>query len=112
MRVGAGDMRTRIRIAKPEYSIIDGFSHETFVDLFDSPVWCKWTNAHGAEVYQAAELHLREPATIIMRYSLLVTVKCRIWHEQDATPYEIISIDNVGDRGEFLEIKVQRVVTA
>jgi hypothetical protein len=47
-----------------------------------------------------------------MRYSPLVTVECRIWHERDAEPYEIISIDNVGDRREYLEIKAQRVVTA
>ena len=62
--------------------------------------------------YQAAELHLREPATITMRYSPRVTVKSRIWRERDTNPYEVISINNVNDRCEFLEIKVQRVVTA
>ena len=55
---------------------------------------------------------MRQPVTITMRYSPLVTVKCRIWHERDPEPYEIISIDNIGDRREFLEIKAQRVVTA
>ena len=81
-------------------------------NVFPGPVWCKWVNAHGTEVYQAEELHLRQPVTITMRYSPLVTVECRIWHERDAEPYEIISIDNIGDRREFLEIKAQRVVTA
>lgn len=55
---------------------------------------------------------MREPATITMRYSPLVTVKSRIWRERDTEPYEVISINNVNDRCEFLEIKVQRVVTA
>lgn len=75
-------------------------------------MWCKWVNAHGAEIYQAAELRLREPATITMRYSPLVTVKSRIWRGRDTKPYEVISINNVNDRCEFLEIKVQRVVAA
>lgn len=111
-RAYAGEMRTKITIKAPKYGIKDGFSEEAFIDAFPDQVWCKWVNVHGAEVYQAEELHLRQPVTITMRYSPLVTVKCRIWHEQDTVPYEIISIDNVGDRREYLEIKAQRVVTA
>lgn len=112
LRLGAGEMRTKIIIKAPQYSINGGFSEESFADVFPGPVWCRWVNAHGAEVYQAEELHLRQPATVTMRYSPLVTVKCRIWHERDPEPYEVISIDNAGDRGEFMEIKLQRVVTA
>ncbi len=112
MRAYAGEMRTKITIKAPQYGIKAGFSKEVFVDIFPGPVWCKWANAHGTEVYQAEELHLRQPVTITMRYSPLVNVKCRIWHERDPEPYEIIGIDNVGDRREFLEIKAQRVVTA
>jgi hypothetical protein len=50
-----------------------------------------------------------------MRYSSLVNERCRIWREadtQDKDAYEIVSIDNVGDRREFLEIKVKRLVVA
>lgn len=112
MRAFTGEMRTKITVKAPEYGIKAGFSEEVFADIFPGPVWCKWVNVHGAEVYQAEELHLRQPVTITMRYSPLVTVECRIWHERDPKPYEIISIDNIGDRREFLEIKAQRVVTA
>lgn len=111
-RANAGEMRTKITIKNPVYTIKDGFSREEFMNAFSRPVWCKWVNAHGAEIYQAAELHLREPATITMRYSPRVTVKSRIWRGSDTEPYEVISINNVNDRCEFLEIKVQRVVTA
>ena len=111
-RVNAGEMRTKITIKNPKYTIQDGFGIKEFVNAFTRPVWCKWVNAHGAETYQAAELRLREPATITMRYSPLVTRKSRIWRERDTDPYEVISINNVNDRCEFLEIKVQRVVTA
>lgn len=111
-RAGAGEMRTKITVKNPEYSIIDGFSQEEFKDVFSRPVWCKWVYAHGSEVYEAAAQRLREPATITMRFSPLVTAKSRIWRGNDPTPYEVISLNNVNDRGEFLEIKVQRVVTA
>ena len=111
-RANAGEMRTKITIKNPKYTIQDGFGIKEFVNAFTRPVWCKWVNAHGAEIYQAAELRLREPATITMRYSPLVTVKSRIWRGRDTEPYEVISINNVSDRCEFLEIKVQRVVTA
>ena len=111
-RVNAGEMRTKITIKNPKYTIQDGFGIKEFVNAFTRPVWCKWVNAHGAEIYQAAELRLREPATITMRYSPLVTVESRIWRGRDTEPYEVISINNVNGRCEFLEIKVQRVVTA
>ena len=112
MRAYAGEMRTKITIKAPQYGIEAGFSKEVFVDIFPGPVWCKWVNAHGTEVYQAED-HTDIPLEELkMRYSPLVTVKCRIWHERDPEPYEIISIDNIGDRREFLEIKAQRVVTA
>ena len=94
-RANAGEMRTKITIKNPVYTIRDGFSREEFVNAFTRPVWCKWVNAHGAEIYQAAELHLREPATITMRYSPRVTVKSRIWRERDTDPY-------VGLQGTFL----------
>ena len=75
MRAYAGEMRTKITIKAPEYGIKAGFSEEVFADIFPGPVWCKWVNVHGAEVYQAEELHLRQPVTITMRYSPLVTGK-------------------------------------
>ena len=111
-RVNAGEMRTKITIKNPKYTIQDGFGIKEFVNAFTRPLWCKWVNAHGAEIYQAAELRLREPATITMRYSPLVTVESRIWRERDTDPYEVISINNVNDRCEFFFFFLQRVVTA
>ena len=65
IKAGAGEMRTKITIKAPEYSIKAGFSAESFKNVFPGPVWCKWVNAHGTEVYQAEELHLRHPVTIM-----------------------------------------------
>ena len=72
----------------------------------------KWVNAHGTEVYQSMNLDLREPATLTGRYSSLITPQCRITKVGDPEPYEIISIDDVENRHQWLEIKVQRMVSA
>lgn len=70
---------------------------------------CKWVNAHGYEVFQTMQLEIREPATITTRYSpKLLDPKLVVYKASDPMPYEIISIDNVEEQNEWLEIKVQR----
>lgn len=71
-------------------------------------VHCKWVNAHGSEVFSSMQLQLREPATLTMRYSPRIDSTLLVYRRGDPRPYEIISVDNVEDRGKWLEIKVQR----
>lgn len=75
-------------------------------------VMVKWVNAHGTEAFTALQLSLREPATITCRYSPKITATCLVYRKDDTFPFEIISIDNVEQRNEWLEIKVQRKVPA
>ena len=75
-------------------------------------VLVKWVNAHGTEAFTALQLTLREPATITCRYSPRITATCLVYRKGDDDPFEIISIDNVEQRNEWLEIKVQRRVPA
>lgn len=116
--VTAGQMRTKITVKSKTSGINEnGRPTESWTNIFGgtNKVFCSWVNAHGTEVYEAKRLGLNEVATITMRYSSLVNERCRIWHEsdtQDNDAYEIVSIDNVGDRREFLEIKVKRLVVA
>lgn len=76
------------------------------------PIMCKWVNAHGSEVFRAMELQLLQPATITCRYSNLINETLVVYKDGDTTPFEIISIDNVEERGFWMEIKVQRKVSA
>ena len=71
-------------------------------------IHCKWVNAHGTEVFSAMQLQIREPATLTMRYSPLISADMLVYKGMDPRPYEIISVNNVEDRGKWLEIKVQR----
>jgi len=92
----------------------NAFEEEPEVDVFDGkPILCKWVNAHGTEVWNAMQLKLREPATITVRFSpLLLDETLIVYRGINPKPYEVISIDNVEERNEWLEIKVQRRIPA
>ena len=72
------------------------------------PVHCKWVNAHGAEVFSAMQLQLRQPATLTMRYSPRIQPTMLVYKGRDPVPYEVISVDDVEDRHRWLEVTVQR----
>lgn len=114
-RVSAGELRTQVyfrRVIKAPGH--DGYARQREEFVFtdgagrERPVHCKWVNAHGTEVFSAMQLQIREPATLTMRYSPLVGAAMLVYKGRDPRPYEIISVDNVEDRGKWLELKVQR----
>lgn len=98
----------------------DGFQIEDEVNVAgqddrgnDVPFMCKWVNAHGSEVWSAMQLQLRDPATITTRYSSAIDDETLVvYRGSDPEPYEVISIDNVEQKNVWLEIKVQRKVSA
>lgn len=74
----------------------------------ERPVHCKWVNAHGTEVFTAMQLKVRQPATLTMRYSPLITPALRVYKGSAPAPYEVVSVDDVEDRHRWLEVKVHR----
>jgi len=111
----AGELRTVVhfrRVLRGTDS--EGYAHEREEYVFpdgaggERGIHCKWVNAHGTEVFSAMQLQIREPATLTMRYSPLIDAAMLVYKGRDPRPYEIISVDNVEDRGKWLEIKVQR----
>ncbi len=124
-RFNAGELRTRIVIDAVAPSIdADGYAQEIVTPLFNGEsVPCKWVNVHGREVYEAERLNLREAATLTMRYSPQINQRCRIWRydelralptseSADKIAFDIVSIDDIQNRHELLEIKVKRAVVA
>ncbi len=126
----AGELRTPIIIEKyTETQNDNGYPIKTWVNVFGTgKVYrVKWVNAHGTEVFEAMRLELNEPATLTCRYSPLIDPKknsgskYRILYADDASKtaaekeklcFEIISIDNVENRNQWMEIKVKRQVSA
>lgn len=92
----------------------NGYKPESEVNVFsnDAIVKVKWVNTHGYEVMTAMQLGLKDPATIIMRYSPLINDVLIVYRDNDPKPYEIVDIDDVEEKHVWLEIKVQRIVPA
>lgn len=115
-RANAGELNTAVffkKVAKVKDK--DGFRAEEEINVFenDAPVYGKWVNVHGTEVFTSMQLELREPVTFTARYSpRLCDATLVAYRKGDPKPYEVISIDNVENRNEWLEIKLQRKVTA
>lgn len=78
----------------------------------DRYVLTKWVNAHGNEVIAAMQLELKEPATLTMRYSPLIERSLVVYCGDDPDAYEIVSVDDVENRHQWLEIKVARKMPA
>lgn len=127
-----GELRTPV-IVEARISGINpnGYRNESWHNVFgeDQYLKVKWVNLHGSELLEAMSLQLKEPATLTSRFSPLVTETCRILKksdeakrdrlkaegkkdEADGLYFEVISLDDVEDRHEWLEIRVKRMVTA
>lgn len=105
--INPGELRTSIVIKrKSSERDSDGYTVGDYKIIAD--IKCKWTNAHGSEVYTADQLGYSQPATLRLRYTSDITEDCVIFKRGEDIPYHIISIDNVGERFRWLEIKVTK----
>ena len=114
----AGALRTKITVLEhvtvggPPGKDADGYPVGGRADPVGAPLWCKWVNAYGSEVYAARQVGVEEPATLTLRYTPLVTPTCVIYKDGDKRPYEVIGVNDVEDRHVWLEVKVKRKVAA
>ena len=115
MRIGnrltnPGELRTPVTLERPVVTQDSGgFEHRTSYTTI-STVLVKWTNAHGAEALQAQAVQARKAATVLLRYRSDVDEACVVKKGDDR--YEITSLDNIQERGEYIELKVQLMVQA
>lgn len=106
-----GELRTWIDVQAPISTVEStGYPRQTWESIWPGPRPCRWINAHGAEAWQNASLDLKEAATITLRYDSRITPECRVVKGGEA--WEIISLDDVRERGHWLELKIKRIVPA
>lgn len=113
----AGEMRTRITIKKLTSAIDpDGYGTEVWVNILPGMIRCKWVSAHGKDVIENNRLNLGQFATITLRYTPLITPRCRVWHEDDAqtdaNAWEVVSVNDPEDRHAFIECTLRKMVAA
>lgn len=110
-----GELRTPVVFRKVTRAInANGFPEETETALFGGEaIFVKWVNAHGTEVWEHAQQSVRDRATLTLRYSPALTDETLLAY-RDGTdgPFEIVSADDVENRHVWLELTVQRKVSA
>ena len=111
MRIGSqvtnpGELRTSIKLQKRTVSTeTGGFLAPAWSDL--ATVWAKWTNVHGSEAWAAMSVEAEAPATVLIRYRSGIDTTCAVLLGTER--YEIVSIDNIAQRSEYLELKVRKI---
>lgn len=114
-KANAGELRTACYFKSATRNTgTSGSATPSYTNVFGEgkKVKVKWVNAHGTEALTALQMTVKELATLTMRYSPLINEKLFVFLGSDTKPFEIISIDNVEQRNEWLEIKVQRKAPA
>ncbi len=101
-----GEMRTQITLQSVQLTKSAGGAQvRSYTDLTPAVVYSRWINAHGTEAIQAQALQVQGLATVLIRYRADVNTRCVILKGSER--YEILSIDNIQERNEYLELKVQ-----
>jgi head-tail adaptor len=120
-----GEMNVQIVVATRSVGS-DAGGFKTKTHPFLAQVWAKWTNVHGTEAWTAGALGAEAAATVMIRYlagldNTCVVVKgatvSDVVEDEVVTGktysggemYEIVSMDNIGERGEYIELKVKRI---
>lgn len=99
-----GEMRTDITIQSRTVSQSGGFQTPSWGTL--ATCKCRWTNVHGREVWDAAVVQAEMPATVLLRYVVGVNTSCAVLKGSER--FEIVSVDNIQERNEYLELKVRK----
>ena len=112
MKIGSkvtnpGEMRTKITLkSRSVTNGTGGFQTPTLTTI--AVVWAKWIGVHGSEAWAASSVGAVQAATVLIRYIENVDTTCVV--VLNGNNYEITSIDDIQQRHEYLELKVQRMV--
>ena len=106
--VNPGEFRTQITVKKRAVMAgAGGFRVPSPGDTIGT-VWAKWVNVHGSEAWTAAGQSAIRAATVTIRYLANVDESCLILKGSDY--FEIVSMDDIQERHEYIELKVKKVV--
>lgn len=106
-------MVTPIRIKLRTETIINGAPKISYIDASPALDFCNWKSKGGTESTQSGALVVYDTAELVMWYRSDITIRDRVLlNDNSALTYEIINIENVEMRNQFLVLKVQRVVNA
>jgi SPP1 family predicted phage head-tail adaptor len=103
-----GELRTQIVLERS--TLVEnagGFKSKAYSTI--ATVWAKWRNVHGTEVWAAESVQATQPATLLIRYRADVDVTCAV--SLGSSRYQIVSMDDIENRHEYIELKVSMMVS-
>lgn len=111
--INPGELRTLVTLGTRAVSVETGgfrVGMVAFTAITGGEVWARWENVHGSEAWAAQAANVQEAATVLIRYR--ADVEPTMGVKLGANWYEIVSMDNIQNRNEYIELKVKRVVAA
>lgn len=107
--INPGELRTPVLLAPRTVSTeTGGFSQATPDTAHQVSAWARWTNVHGAESWAVNAQGIEQAATVLIRYRSM-DESWYISRDNGASWYEIVSMDDIQARGEYIELKVKRM---
>jgi SPP1 family predicted phage head-tail adaptor len=104
--INPGELRTPVVLRQRTVTVdAGGFSGVSYSDI--ATVWARWEDVHGSEVWEAEAIQAVSPATVLIRYYAGLDTTWAI--KLGSIDYEIVSIDDIQQRHEYMELKVRRM---
>lgn len=108
--INPGELRTKVLLAPRTVSTeTGGFPKAVPTTASQVSAWARWTNVHGAEAWTANAQGIEQAATVLIRYRSTLDESWMVSRDNGTSWYEIVSMDNIQQRGEYIELKVKRM---
>lgn len=104
-------MTTPIKLQTRTETDVNGQPEITYQDKTNAACFCNWKSKGGTESIQSGSLVVEDTAEVVMWYRPDVS-EMDIVLLNHTIPYEIISLENIEMRNQYLLLKVRRVVNA
>jgi head-tail adaptor len=102
-------MSTPIKIQSRVETNVNGMVEISYIDKADD--FCNWKGMGGTQSTQSGSVVVDDTAILTMWFNPDVSERDRVLLNH-VTPYEIINVENVEMRNQYMLLKVKRVVNA
>ena len=102
-------MSTPIKLQSRVETDVSGMPEISYQDKTNAECFCNWKGKGGTESVQSGSLTVEDTAELVMWYRSDITERDLVLLNH-TIPYEVVSLENVEMRNQYLIIKVRRVV--
>jgi SPP1 family predicted phage head-tail adaptor len=104
--INPGEFRTEVTLKRRSATVDPGgFQKQSLTTI--AIAWAKWVGVHGSEAWAANSSNALRAATVTIRYRPDIDETCVI--SVDGDDYDIVSMDDLQHRHEYIEFKLQLI---